>query len=710
MENSLSPDLKTKIQTVFSSLNQGLVERDTVLKMALLTVLAGENILLIGPPGTAKSLIARRIAEVLAPTDNSSSYFEYLLTKFSTPDEIFGPLSIAALKADCVKRNTAGYLPTVRIAFLDEIFKASSSILNALLTILNERLYHNGAELQHVPMQALIAASNELPTGQDELSALYDRFLVRVFVDYVQLDNLPQLFAKTPEPIPFTPFSGEELAAINSAADEVIIPTQIVEAVQQIWQKHREMFKEDNREQLSDRRLKKIIKLLSVSAVTNGRTEVDLSDVLLLKDCLWNHYDNALKVREMIKGVLQGFSYAITSVSNEKNADIAAFLQGHSISEQEDDADFEVTPSKPTHSKSVIKGYKGSGTQNDPILIENYHDIVGLERPDVGQKGYYFKQTADIDCSALTTWPNIDFCGHYDGGGYTIKHNKKSYLLRAILPKSSVVRLGLNNLTLANDINDSDISACTSYGNALIGSSASNSRIVACKAEQYLVKTLAKQCEIVRCQSGWSLIGGTAKSCKINDCLIIFSKTSKKEGVYNVGGVADVLSDMSVVEQCFVTGKVKSTDGCVIFSGITANCNNSTIRYCAFGVFNGDTPQTNFGFVRRLAAGIILQGRIAAEIKGQSILQNNIALDSHAGTSDSNGKDGKSVPVALFTQHYFEHTLGWDFDTVWQWNNAENRPELQSVGVGAVVNKVKATSTHASEDLLTQQIRANLWL
>ncbi|MCB1658512.1 MAG: AAA family ATPase [Pseudomonadales bacterium] len=322
-ENSLSPDLKSKIQTVLAGLNQGLVERDTVLKMALLTVLAGENILLIGPPGTAKSLIARRIAEVLAPIDNSHRYFEYLLTKFSTPDEIFGPLSIAALKADCVKRNTAGYLPTVRIAFLDEIFKASSSILNALLTILNERLYHNGAELQHVPMQALIAASNELPTGQDELSALYDRFLVRVFVGYVQLDNLPLLFAKTPEPVPFTPFSGEELAAIKSAADEVTIPPHIVEAVQQIWQKHREMFKEDNREQLSDRRLKKIIKLLSVSAVTNGRTEVDFSDVLLLKDCLWNHYDNAVKVREMILGVLK-----VVVVSSEVKTDSVDVLNG----------------------------------------------------------------------------------------------------------------------------------------------------------------------------------------------------------------------------------------------------------------------------------------------------------------------------------------------------------------------------------------------
>ena len=257
----MSPELKTKIQVLFNSLNQGLVERESILKMALLTVLAGENLLLIGPPGTAKSLIARRIAQTLTADDNSSDYFEYLLTKFSTPEEIFGPLSIAALKADCVKRNTTGYLPTVRIAFLDEIFKASSSILNALLTILNERKYHNGAEVQDVPMQALIAASNELPTGQEELSALYDRFLVRVFIDYVKPENLPQLFEKTPERANVTPFTIDELEAIRKAANEVSIPPEIVQAIQQIWQKHRETFKEDRREQLSDRRLKKVIKL-----------------------------------------------------------------------------------------------------------------------------------------------------------------------------------------------------------------------------------------------------------------------------------------------------------------------------------------------------------------------------------------------------------------------------------------------------------------
>lgn len=289
--------MKQKIALVLNGLNRGLVEREEAIKLALLTVLAGENLVLIGPPGTGKSLIARRIAASI----EGGGYFEYLLTKFSTPEEIFGPLSIAELKADRFRRNTAGYLPDVDIAFLDEIFKASSSILNALLTLLNERKFHNGNQLQDVPLQSLIAASNELPTGQEELSALYDRFLVRCFVGYVSDKGLRQLVeADDGDFVPETRLTLEDFAVIRKAAGSVVVPSQISEAIMRIWRAHKEKFKEDSREALSDRRFKKVLKLLRVSAAVNERSEVDISDVMLLKNCLWNHQDNAKAVHDIV--------------------------------------------------------------------------------------------------------------------------------------------------------------------------------------------------------------------------------------------------------------------------------------------------------------------------------------------------------------------------------------------------------------------------
>ncbi len=220
--------MKQKLQALLASMNTGLIDREQATKAVLLSLLAAENLVLIGPPGTAKSMVARRVAQHIQTSDHApalpdnstpgggglgqphtdlhdaSRYFEYLLTKFSTPEEIFGPLSITELKADRFRRNTAGYLPTAQVAFLDEIFKASSSILNALLTILNERIFHNGNQPQRVPLRSLIAASNELPTGQEELGALYDRFLMRIFVGPVRDDQLHQLFDTPSEAQPAT--------------------------------------------------------------------------------------------------------------------------------------------------------------------------------------------------------------------------------------------------------------------------------------------------------------------------------------------------------------------------------------------------------------------------------------------------------------------------------------------------------------------------
>ena len=284
--------LVERLQRIRDGLTTGLVERDLAVRLGLLAALSGEHLLLLGPPGTAKSLVARRLR--LAIRDGR--YFERLLTRFSVPEELFGPLSITGLQEDKYERLTESYLPTASIAFLDEIFKANSAILNSLLTLLNERLFHNGANAIRTPIVAVIGASNELPEGE-ELDALLDRFLLRVHVAPVSGEAFQELMKLTdyedPELAADLKLTHDDLVQIQADADQVSIPGGVLALLGDL----REWCMAEGI-RISDRRWRKVVKLLKTSAWTNGRDAVGDWDCWLLQHCIGEQEEHREKVYE----------------------------------------------------------------------------------------------------------------------------------------------------------------------------------------------------------------------------------------------------------------------------------------------------------------------------------------------------------------------------------------------------------------------------
>ncbi|GAX85774.1 hypothetical protein CEUSTIGMA_g13189.t1 [Chlamydomonas eustigma] len=183
--------LREKLKRAIALMQEGLVEKEEEVRLLLLAAVCGEHILLIGPPGTAKSEVGRRLCSLF-----SGTYFERLLTRFSVPEELFGPLSMRALEEDKYERQTRGYLPEAEVAFIDEIFKANSAILNTLLSLMNERVFDNGCHRVSAPLITLVGASNELPDS-DELQALFDRFLLRKPVKQMSAEGLVEMLKET---------------------------------------------------------------------------------------------------------------------------------------------------------------------------------------------------------------------------------------------------------------------------------------------------------------------------------------------------------------------------------------------------------------------------------------------------------------------------------------------------------------------------------
>ena len=343
-----------RFKLLLQEMNRGIYEKNTEISLSLLAALAGESVILLGPPGVAKSMVARQLKTAFRDAQS----FEYLMSRFSTPDEIFGPVSIQKLKtSDTYERAVEGYLPTADVVFLDEIWKAGPAIQNTLLTVINEKIFRNGNREMHLPLKLLVAASNELPAKGEGLEALWDRFVIRIESRPIKLEkNFRAMlleshadFSRSTRVLGHADFADnadfsnlkitpEEYAEWAEKICKIGVKEEVLDAISAIRKSLRAVNVDEAAERrniyVSDRRWKNIVRLLRTSAFMQDREEVDICDLLPIYHCLWQEPEERDAIRSIVIRAL--FSPFAEKLVEMKNA-LAEDIKYHRVRRNPDD-------------------------------------------------------------------------------------------------------------------------------------------------------------------------------------------------------------------------------------------------------------------------------------------------------------------------------------------------------------------------------------
>lgn len=410
-------------------MNRGVYEKETEINLSLLAALAGESILLLGPPGVAKSMVARRLKSAF--TDARA--FEYLMSRFSTPDEIFGPVSISRLKeSDKYERAIDGYLPTADVVFLDEIWKAGPAIQNTLLTVINEKLFRNGDKELHLPLKLLVAASNELPAQGEGLEALWDRFLIRILCTCVkQEESFYKMLLDDSADHPETTacewqISDREYAEWQAEIRRVTLPLDVLSCITAI--RHGltsvEMQDSDLRRNVyvSDRRWKNIVKLLKTSAFVHGRTEVSMTDLLPVYYCLWSEPDESVAIRDIvIRALFVSHTKQIAGIASSLKSDL-----------------------KVSRVREALDKARLAGDRRDDDLLITEHFYYQVEKHGTGNTYIFIVDYKNLKEYSAKDAPTL-------GVMYADPINPKRTIIRAFADTSAVKEEGTERVTLYRD-------------------------------------------------------------------------------------------------------------------------------------------------------------------------------------------------------------------------------------------------------------------